>query len=500
MDIIIAIILCIILITFLHLKKRIPFSAPGPTPLPIIGNLHLIDKGKPQYALHNLYLKYGNIYSLWMGSVYAVVLSETDIIQDALVNHSDVFSDRYITPLSAIVGQLKDLGFSNGDTWSMCRAIWASAFTRSKVLQMEKTLTNNIIKCLDVIEKESESGEPVNIRYYVKKIAFNAVFQLLLSNEAPYELGKSNDLDDLIHATDEVAKWMSHGNPGDFIPLLKPFSNVKIICILNFKKLNLLISTPIQFTNLQNAIDCVNRHLNKYIQEHKDTIDPNNPRNFMDNFILEVENHKEGILDDVCILKNSSDFIIAGTDTTASTIDWSIVFLANYPEYQEMIHKEITIFENGNNEFNFTNMRTSLHITQNFIKEVWRLRPIVPLSLPHRTSKEIVFHDYFIPKDTLIFTNFFSASLNEKIWKDPYVFNPMRYSNKVEASQPTLVFGFGPRKCVGNNLAEVNILLAIAHIVKRFKIERVSDEMIDENVQIGLTMDTLPYKVIVTKR
>lgn len=84
---------------FYFIKKRNKNYPPGPwISYPIIGNLHLLDPVKPYITLTELSKKYGPIYGLQMGSVYAVVVSNDVIIREAF--KSDQFIGRaplYVT-------------------------------------------------------------------------------------------------------------------------------------------------------------------------------------------------------------------------------------------------------------------------------------------------------------------------------------------------------------------------------------------------------------------
>ncbi|KAJ1149049.1 hypothetical protein NDU88_001869 [Pleurodeles waltl] len=72
---------------------------PGPTPLPLIGNLHLLDLKRPQKTYVELSQKYGSVFSVQMGMKKIVVLSGYETVRDALVNHADEFGERANIPI-----------------------------------------------------------------------------------------------------------------------------------------------------------------------------------------------------------------------------------------------------------------------------------------------------------------------------------------------------------------------------------------------------------------
>jgi len=78
--------------------------------------------------------------------------------------------------------------------------------------------------------------------------------------------------------------------------------------------------------------------LRRLLQEHKDTIVPEKPRDFLD--VLITRKDKDG-LTDVEVMYIAWEFITAGTDTTSATIHWLVLLLANHPEVQKRAQTEI---------------------------------------------------------------------------------------------------------------------------------------------------------------
>ncbi|XP_063771235.1 cytochrome P450 2K6-like isoform X2 [Pseudophryne corroboree] len=92
----------ILLLTYVYnnQKQNSKNFPPGPKPLPIIGNLHMIDKNKPINTCFEMSKKYGPVFCLHLGLLKMVVLSGYDTIKDALINHAEEFSDRPVAPIT----------------------------------------------------------------------------------------------------------------------------------------------------------------------------------------------------------------------------------------------------------------------------------------------------------------------------------------------------------------------------------------------------------------
>ncbi|CAJ0953264.1 unnamed protein product [Ranitomeya imitator] len=89
---------------FKNQKKSIHFP-PGPMPLPIIGNMHVINTLKPQKSFTEMSKKYGPIFTVYLGAQRLVVLCGYDMVKDALVNHAEEFAGR---PYTAIGSKVSD--------------------------------------------------------------------------------------------------------------------------------------------------------------------------------------------------------------------------------------------------------------------------------------------------------------------------------------------------------------------------------------------------------
>ncbi|XP_053565564.1 cytochrome P450 2K6 [Bombina bombina] len=96
-----SVIVCLCLISLLYGWSGADSNnfPPGPKPLPIIGNLHILNLKKPYKTFLELYKKYGSVFSIQIGFQKIVILCGYDTVKEALVNHADEFSERPNIPL-----------------------------------------------------------------------------------------------------------------------------------------------------------------------------------------------------------------------------------------------------------------------------------------------------------------------------------------------------------------------------------------------------------------
>ncbi|KAJ8298106.1 hypothetical protein KUTeg_024637 [Tegillarca granosa] len=137
----------------------------------------------------------------------------------------------------------------------------------------------------------------------------------------------------------------------------------------------------------------------KTVKQFKDSFQQNVTLREKMNLSEETENHIYASLDAI---------VAAGIDTTATMIDWAVLFIALYPDIQCKIQKEIDN-KIGDRKPTYSD-RFILPYTFSAMQEVLRMTTIVPLGLPHFTTKDVALNGFFIPKGTVVFPNLYAVS------------------------------------------------------------------------------------------
>ena len=182
--------------------------------------------------------------------------------------------------------------------------------------------------------------------------------------------------------------------------------------------------------------------------------------NFMD---------EEQLIDEILIL------FTAGHETTSNALTFICQLLALNPQWQDRILDEI---QNLNTETgDLMSFVTKAKVTQQVIEEGMRLYP--PAYFIDRVNVE---KDEFggmslEPGENLLFS-VHEIHRHPDLWEKPDEFRPERFEEggKKYSSQ-YFPFGAGPRKCIGNNFAMFEMIIAVSELVSRFKIISVADEI-----------------------
>nr|DBA25679.1 TPA: hypothetical protein GDO54_010043 [Pyxicephalus adspersus] len=185
---VLSIILCVFLVIIFHgWNRRPPNFPPGPTPLPLIGNMHILNHRKPYKSFHELSKKYGPVYSIQIGEEKMVILCGYETVKDALVNHADAFSGRPIIPLFHEITKGYGVIFAHNENWKVMRR-----FTLSTLRDFgmgKKTIDDNILEECDCLVKKIKSykGEPFENRMIITAAVANVIVSILLSHRFDYE-------------------------------------------------------------------------------------------------------------------------------------------------------------------------------------------------------------------------------------------------------------------------------------------------------------------------
>ncbi|GMN25978.1 hypothetical protein TIFTF001_001145 [Ficus carica] len=170
------------------------------------------------------------------------------------------------------------------------------------------------------------------------------------------------------------------------------------------------------------------------------------------------------------IVDNCKNIYLAGYETTAVSATWCLMLLAMNPDWQDRVRKEVVEICSDQNP-NYDMLRKMKQLTM-VIHEALRLYP--PVTVVSREAfKDMKFGDIVVPKGVNIWTNVLSLHTDPETWgPDSYKFNPNRFSNGITGAckLPHLYmpFGVGPRICLGQNLAMVELKILLALLLSKF--------------------------------
>jgi len=178
--------------------------------------------------------------------------------------------------------------------------------------------------------------------------------------------------------------------------------------------------------------------------------------------------------------------LLAGTDTSAVTLEWEMSNLLNQPEILKKAKREIDTHIGQNRLVDEVDI-PKLPYIQNIVYETHRLHPAVPMLAPHFSSEDCTIGEYNLPQNTILLVNAWAIHRDPNLWSDPTHFKPERFENENEANK-LLPFGLGRRACPGSNLAQRTVSLTLALLLQCFEWKRSTNEEIDLIEGKGITV------------
>lgn len=168
-------------------------------------------------------------------------------------------------------------------------------------------------------------------------------------------------------------------------------------------------------------------------------------------------------------------FMIAGHDTTATTLSYALWALGRHPQLQDLVFAEVAAL--GDRELTPDDM-ARLRYTVQVLHETLRLCP--PGAAGTRMAmRDVEIDGYRVQAGTVIVFGIMAVQRDPALWDDPLAFDPDRFSpqnSKTRDRWQYLPFGAGPRSCIGDHFAMLEATLALAAVIRRIEIQALDDD------------------------
>ncbi|XP_027399673.1 cytochrome P450 2U1 isoform X2 [Bos indicus] len=427
---------------------------PGPAPWPVVGNFGFVllprflrRKSWPyrrarnggmnasgqgvQLLLADLGRVYGNIFSFFIGHYLVVVLNDFHSVREALVQQAEVFSDRPRVPLTSIMTKGKGIVFAHyGPVWRQQRKFSHSTLRHFGLgkLSLEPKIIEEFRYVKEEMQKHGDA--PFNPFPIVNNAVSNIICSLCFGRRFDYTNSEFK----------QMLNFMSRA--------LEVCLNTQLLLVNICSWLYYLPFGP--FKELRQIEKDLTLFLKKIIKDHRESLDVENPQDFIDMYLLHVEEEKKNNsnsgFDEDYLFYIIGDLFIAGTDTTTNSLLWCLLYMSLHPNIQEKIHEEIARVIGADRAPSLTD-KAQMPYTEATIMEVQRLSTVVPLSIPHMTSEKT-----------------------------------------------------GKRVCMGEQLAKMELFLMFVSLMQSFTFVLPKDSKPILTGKYGLTLAPHPFNIIISKR
>uniref|UniRef100_A0A8C3I6I4 Cytochrome P450 2W1 n=1 Tax=Chrysemys picta bellii TaxID=8478 RepID=A0A8C3I6I4_CHRPI len=345
--------------------------------------------------------KYGPVFTLHFGSQKAVVLTGYEAVKEALVNFTDEFVDRPPIPIFEQIQHGNGVFFSNGELWRTTRRFTVS--TMRNLGMGKKLIEEKILEELHLLIEtiKSSRGEPFSLKSF-NAAPTNITFLMLFGDRFDY---KDPTFVTLLRLIDEVMVLL--GSPFlhffNFYPFLGLFLKTHKILLKKIEDVRII--------------------LRNYIQISRQDLSENS-LSYVDALVFK-QHQKDSLFHDENIIASVLDLVMAGTETTATTLQWAILLMMKYPEIQKKVQEEIGTVVQSGTQATYED-RKNMPFTNAVIHEVQRFITLLP-HVPRCTSVDTHFRGYFLPKGITVIPSLTSVLLDKTQWETPHEFNPNHF-------------------------------------------------------------------------
>ncbi|XP_066437332.1 cytochrome P450 2F2-like isoform X2 [Eleutherodactylus coqui] len=455
-----ATVLLVILITSILAKYRMMLMQrselpPGPTPLPIIGTLHKMNLSDMVKSFQNLSKTYGDIFTVYEGSQPVIVLCSYKAIKETFIDKSDEFSGRGDYPTFMDFTKGEDFAFSNGEKWKELRRFSMQMLGNFGVgkRSFEERIREEVRHLTDLLRKAN--GSPIDPNYPILRSVSNVICSVVIGNRFEYE---DENFQNVVKCIQDNFRLMSTrwGVLYNIYP--------------NFMKY-----LPGPHRKIMENFASMADFIRKKLVNNMKTLDSNNPRDFIDCFLIKME--KEGkneatFFNPDTLVMCSLVLFFGGTESVSATLRYTLLLLMKYPNVAEKVYSEIDNVI-GQRPAQFED-RFNMPYTEALIYEVQRYADVVPLALPHELIMDTQIRDYKFKKGT-VFTPVLTAAHYDNIqFKNPENFDPNNFlaeNGKLLKKEALMPFSVGKRICPGKGMASMELFIYITILLQNFTIK-----------------------------
>jgi cytochrome P450 len=378
---------------------------------------------------------FGDIYkaSVYGNSVYAI--RDVDFAHHVLVEHwQNYVKGQAIRRVALLLGN--GLMVSKGDLWKRQRRMIQPAFNHESIGRSTKLITAVNTELLRKWEQAARKNESVNVTRDVSSTALEVVLRFVLGED--YELvGSHFDL-----LSRESAR------------------NMEFAC--SFRALGKII------------LPVIHRR-RRYAAKSTDAL----------GMLMEARDPKSGqLMQDGQLIDEILTMIVAGHETTASTLNWAWYLISQHPEVEQRLSDELNTLPASSE---FGDLPGFLY-TRQIIDETMRLYPAGWVVTRKALGNDRL-GEYFVPAGTEIYVAPYFIQRHPDLWEEPDRFNPDRFrpeNSRRRHRLATIPFSAGPRNCIGEHFARLEMQIHLMTLARCLRLEYIPSRPIELDAGVNL--------------
>ena len=434
---------------------------PGPAGWPVLGNLPQVEPARFHLQLGEWAREHGRFYKLRMANRLLLVAADHAAVAAVLRDRPEGFrrTDR-LEAVGLEMGLKPGLFGVNGEAWKRQRRMVMAAFDPGHVKAYYPALARCGERLRGRWEKAAAAGATIELQADLMRFTVDAIAGLAFGT----------DVNTLESDEDVIQRHLDKIFPKLF---------VRLVTVLPYWRFFKLPSDRV----LERAMAEVNRAIDGFIAHARRQLaaDPAlraAPQNLLQAMLVAADEPGSGI-DDAQVAGNVLTMLLAGEDTTANTLAWSLWLLYRHPPALARAVAEVReVMRDGGP---VTPERLArLDYVEACMHETMRLKPVGPM-LPLQALKDTAVGDVAVPAGTVVITLLRHDSVDDAFVPDAQAFRPERWLGEdglsaASAKRISMPFGAGPRICPGRYLALQEMKMVLLTLLDRFEIDFVGTD------------------------
>lgn len=460
---------------------------PGPRPVPFLGNLHQMERGRMHRTLEQWARQYGGCFTVRMGPRRMLVVTDPTVIGGLLRDRPEVFGrTRRIEAIFAEMG-FGGVFSANGEAWRRQRKIIVAAFAQKHL----KAYFPAMVRVASRLHAR-----------WAKRAGEGAAFPLQ---------------DDLARFTVDVISGLAFGVDINTVESDGAIIQEHLDAV--FPMIQRRVTAPVSYwkwvkfradRELERHLAVVHREVAELVRAARTQLEAEpelreRPTNVLQ-AMLAARDSEDATLSDYDISSNVLTLLLAGEDTTANTLAWLVYLVARHPEVARKLRDEACAVLGADPFATRLEQLAELRYTEACALETMRLRPVGPL-ISLESSRTTVVADVEVPPHTVVLALLRPGATDPKYFADADEFRPERWQIDAEgavytaAERVSMPFGSGARICPGRTLALHEIKIVTSMLFRNFTIEQlVRDGGAEIQEHYTFTMCPSPMRITLSAR
>jgi cytochrome P450 len=407
---------------------------------PIVGILPEFLTNSPLQTLKKIVVCHGGFVKLQLGTKDVYLVSDPAVFQHVLRdNHKN-----YPKP-DLLYGALKKVAknglvTSEGDFWLRQRRMIQPHFHREQLVNIAGTVIESIAIILNGWQPHAATGAQFDLGMQMSHITMNVITRTMFGQAIT-----NKELETVARLVPEMLQYLNiHG----FMPFIPDWVSLPVDRKFerNYAEFKGLVLSFIERRRQELGSDLISMLLNS------------------------VDDETNEQMTDDQLLDEAITIFAAGFETTATTLTWLWYILEQHPAIADKMREEIDSVL-GQRTPTIEDVAHLPYIKM-VISECLRMFPPIPL-LPRTSANEDYIGENRIPNNATILLFYYGLHHNPKIWEAPEEFRPERFLPDIASKRSKfawLPFSAGPRKCIGDEFAMMEAILATTMILQQFEV------------------------------